>query len=203
MRNLIVFLCLILSVGTSISYGQDTLVLLNGDIRNGHITHYDSVSVTYDFQKRKKTNTRTLSSEIIFSIKKENSPVQIIYTQNGSFNHQLSVPDMEVYLFGIQDAKLQYKAPWAFWGGVAFNAGVGYLLYDNFWAAAGPLMYSVGIGISKIKMHPSAHRSVQITSNPFYQEGYLKIARSKKVYNALSGSLFGLIIGMSAGYATN
>ena len=192
-----------MSIGASTSYGQDTLILLNGDIRVGRITHSDSVSVTYTYQKRKKTKTRTLSTELIFSTKKGNNPAQIIYEQNGGFNHQLSVSDMEVYLFGMHDAKSQYKAPWTFWGGVAFNAGVGYLLYDNFWAAAGPLTYTVGIGVSKIKTQPSAQRSVSVTSNPFYQEGYLKIARSKKVYNALTGSLLGLIIGMTTGYATN
>lgn len=203
MQKLVIFLCFIVAVGISNSYSQDTLILLNGDVRVGHITHSDSISVTFTYKKHKKSKVRTLSTELIFSIQKEHTPSQIIYVQNGSLNHQLSVPDMQVYLFGIQDANSQFKSPLVFWGGVVFNAGVGYLLYDNFWVAAGPLAYTVSIGTSKIKIQPSLHRSVSVTSNPYYQEGYLKIARSKKVYKALTGSLFGLIIGMTTGYATN
>ena len=187
----------------SIVHSQDTLVLLNGDIRAGKVTHFDSLSVTYTFLKKKKTKTRAFSTEIIYSIQQGKNPVQVIYEQGSDYAHLLSVVDMGNYLYGIQDAKEFYKSPWVFWGGVVFNAGVGYLLYENFASAAGPLIYTVGMGASKINNHPNVKRPFEITRTTYYQEGYLKVARSKKIYKALTGSLAGLLIGITIGHATN
>ena len=198
-----ILLIFLLITGVQFSFSQDTLVLLNGDVRVGKITHSDSLSVMYNYQKGKKSKTRTLSTEIIYSIKIGLNPVQIIYTQGSDYTHQLSVLEMGYYLYGIQDAKSFYRTPWTFWGGVVFNAGVGYLLYDNFLAATGPLAYTVGAGISKVKIKPAINRPVEIMRNSNYQEGYLKVARSKKVYDALTGSLAGLLIGITVGHATN
>ena len=182
---------------------QDTLVLLNGEIRTGKIINIDSSSVTYSFVKRKKVKTRTLSNELIYSISTSQFSDSIIYRQNGTYDHKMSVVEKKRYLLGMQDAKSQYKSPWSFVGGVVFNAGVGYLLYDNFWAAVGPIAYTAGAGITEVKIKPAASRPQEITSNPLYQEGYLKIAKSKKLYRSITGSLLGLLIGIGIGNATH
>lgn len=202
MRYFSLFFVFFLVVSLKSATAQDTLTLLNGDIRLANVLSSDSSSVTYTYLKRKKEKTRTLSNELIFSISYQTGSDTILY-QQGESNHELSESNMQLYLLGMHDAKTLYKAPWVFVGGIVFNAGVGYLLYDNFWAASGPILYTAGTSFTKVKITTHSNRATEIMSNPLYQQGFLKVAKSKKVYNALTGSLVGLVVGITIGHATN
>ena len=87
--------------------------------------------------------------------------------------------------------------------GVVIGVGLGYLLRDGFYVAGVPLVYTIGSGISKIDIKNINQRNSSILSHPAYQEGYIKVARSKKAFYALASSLVGTVIGISIGRSTD
>ena len=182
--------------------GQDTITLLSGKVINVEILETDSFAISYNYQKKNKTKKKTISSDLVFDITYQNGTIDTIYKTDPSIDQYLTIDEMQLFIWGEQDALKYYKATFTTIFGVAFGAGFGYLLHDGFYVAGVPLVYTVGAGVSKISIRNEEYRSSTVLSNPAYQEGYIKVARSKKAFNALASSTAGTLIGVLIGNAT-
>jgi hypothetical protein len=189
------FLGLALLFSTNI-WGQDTITLLNGKTVTAEVLNADSLSITYNFKKKRKTVKKTISSEIVFDILYADGHIDTIYYPNPDIDQYLSVENMHLFILGEQDASEYYKTTLTSVFGVVFGIGGGYILSNRIYVAAVPLIYTVGAGVSTIKMKGLGARSSSILSHPAYQEGYIKTARSKKAFAALGSSLVGTLVGI-------
>jgi len=182
---------------------QDTIFFLNGDVRPCEILHVDSISTTYSYPKKKKIKQREISTTLIYRIYYKDGMSDTLYSAKAEGLLYVTTKEKGLNLLGMYDAKRFYKNPLVTVGGVIFNFGMGFLFYDQMLVATGPLAYTAIFSVTPINFKGSENRENTIASNPHYQEGYLKIARNKRVFNALSGSLLGLIIGITVGNAAN
>lgn len=183
--------------------GQDTITLLSGKDIIAKVTQKDSIFIDYEITKKNKTKAKTIASELVFDIHFENGTIDTIYTQNPDLDHYLSPSDMHLFILGEQDAKADYHPKMTAVFGVVIGVGLGYLLRDGFYVAGVPLVYTIGSGISKIDIKNINQRNSSILGHPAYQEGYIKVARSKKAFYALASSLVGTVIGISIGRSTD
>ena len=179
---------------------QDQLTLLNGKVISAEIINMDSVFITYNYKKKNKVKQKSIPADLVFMIEHKEGNTDTIYYQNPEIDQYLSVKEMELFIMGEQDAYTYHKSTWTAVLGVAFGAGGGYLLYETIAVAAVPLIYTVGAGISRVSTKRVSGRSSEILSHPAYQEGYIKVARSKKAFTALASSLAGTLIGFGIAY---
>ena len=201
--KLISVIALIVSMFTfSQLKGQDTITLLSGKVIHVEILEADSFTITYNYIKKNKSRQKSIASELVFDITYQNGTIDTLYKRNPSIDQYLTVEEMQYFILGEQDALKYYKATLTTVVGVAFGAGFGYLLHEGFYVAGVPLVYTIGAGVSKINIKNEGYRSTTTLSHPAYQEGYIKVARSKKAFNALASSVVGTLIGVLAGNAS-
>ena len=196
---------IILFLGIWVSFpiiGQDTIFFLNGDIRLGKVTLSDSETFSYSYMRKSKVKERTISLSLVYSIHFENGEKQIFYTDSTTA-FQLSSEEMQHRLWGMHDANEHYRTTWITIGGIVSQAVIGFFLYDSFYSGIGPLAYTAGVSISNTQMPKESYREPKIMADIHYQEGYMEVAKSKKVYSALAGSIIGLTVGIIAGNAAN
>lgn len=203
MKQITIILIIAFSFANQSLIAQDTLTFLNGKAIYGLVMEVDSFMVTYQISKNKKTKTKSVSTELLFDIKYQDGKIDTLYSTNPHIGNYLTPLQMHHFILGEQDASEYYRSRLTAIIGVAFGVSFGYLLHDGFWVASVPLVYSVGAGITKVKIKNIANRDIAILRTAAYQEGYIKVARSKKAFSALVGSLVGTVIGIGVGYATD
>ncbi len=188
------------------SQSLDTLILVNGKTVNCTNAKTDSVFVTYQRQKKSgklKKETR-LDREMVFSIRRVSgeevlynpSPAQL---RSGDF----TVEQMRYFILGQQDARNNYKTHWWTVGGLVIGGGLGYAAYDQIYVAVIPFAYTLAAGFTPVEFNATPQRVNSELNIEAYQIGYLRAAKSKRVFRALESSLLGTAIGVGVGYATN
>ena len=195
----LVLLGFLLLASTQIT-AQDQITLLNGKVTTGEIINLDSIYITYNYQKKKKVIQKSIPADLVFMVQYEEGNTDTIYYKNPENDEYLSVQEMELFIMGEQDAYTYHKSTITAVFGVLFGAGGGYLLQESIAVAAVPLIYTVAAGVSKVSTKRVSGRSSEILSHPAYQEGYIKVARSKKAFTALGSSLVGTVIGFGLAY---
>lgn len=179
---------------------QDQITLLNGKVFSAELINADSLYITYNFKKKKKVKLKSIPAELVFMIQYEEGNTDTIYYKNPEIDQHLTVREMELFIMGEQDAYTYHKSTWTAIFGVAFGTAGGYFLNESIAVAAVPLVYTVAAGISRVSPKKVGGRSSEVLSHPAYQEGYIKVARSKKAFSALGSSLAGTIIGFAIAY---
>ena len=192
------FLLIILCCSV-VGSAQDTITFLSGKTLIGTVEETDDVSTQIFISKNGKSKLKIKETLTIFSIQYAEGGLDTIYNQN--FEQDLSLTRSEMYLFilGEQDARAHFKPYLNAVGGLIFGAGFGYLLHDGFYVAGVPLIYTVGSGLTNVKVTNTGNRSAETLINPAYQEGYIKIARARKSFYALASSAVGTFIGAYIG----
>jgi hypothetical protein len=194
------YFLLLFGLAPSISgFAQDTIIFLNGDIAYGKLIETNDISTTYTIQKGKKTKTKVKETINIFGIIDSGGTLDTLYTPIEEQDLTLSPNEMYLFILGEQDAKQYFHPKWTIAGGLVFGAGLGYLLHDGFYVASVPLVYTIGAGVSTVKVNNLGNRPTNVLIQPAYQEGFIKVARAKKSFYALGSSVVGTLIGALIG----
>lgn len=201
MRYIIILLSFFI-IGIS-GNAQDTITFLNGRVITGKVITTDSTYTVINFKKKRKVIEKAYANELIFCIQSDSGLADTIYTPDNEYDLYLSKKDMGLFILGEQDAKAYYKTPLTSILGVAVSGSLGYALHDGFWVAAVPLVYTIGAGLTPARIKAPDHRSLDVLQSSAYQEGYLKVARTKKGFNALLSSVIGTFAGALIGHANN
>jgi hypothetical protein len=78
------------------------------------------------------------------------------------------------------------------------------MIHDkNFVFIATPLIYTIGNLFFATRVRKNSVRNIQYIKNDDYLAGYDRVARGKRVNNALKYSLGGMVLGIVAGLVTN
>ncbi len=205
--TLISLFILLLQYAATYAVEPDTLLLMNGKEIQVNRTRVDGDLVAYEKIKKsgKIRKPSYMGLELIYAIKYSNGTDTILYSKNNPAyqDSQYSAEEMYYFIRGQQDARKYHKTGLIFTGGLAFGGVGGYFLHDQIMVAAVPFAYTVGIGITVPKMNEPQGEAVFLQRNEAYQMGFIKAAKSKRVFAALAGSLIGSIAGVTGGFLAN
>ena len=182
---------------------QDTITFLDGRILIGAVEESNDVSTKITLTKKGRAKIKTKETLSIYSIHYKEEGMDTLYTVNEAQDLTLSRKEMYLFILGEQDAHAYYKPYGTVIGGILFGGLFGYLLHDGFYVAGVPLLYTIGSGISTVKVKNMGNRSAEILMNSAYQEGFIKVARSRKAFYALGSSTAGTLIGAVIGNMEN
>lgn len=189
----------LLSSGRAQMTSSDTITLINGQVIVGEVLEINPDYIVYNYFKKKKTIKKGVSPLIVYSIDYADGQKEVVYEKNEEEDLYLTKEEMLYFIKGQQDAREYYRTRGIFIGGVAIGALAGYVLYDEIYVATIPFVYSVGAGLTNIEVRQNPSTTEDIRRTAAYQEGYLKVARSRKVFAALAGSVMGTAAGIFAG----
>ncbi len=193
------------AAGSKAQQAPDTILLLTGKYilgevkgeRDGFIEY-----IPYSEKPKKKTRSKGIAPLNVFAIYFANGNDSIVYQQDEANDLYLTREEMQLFIYGQQDAREHYKTIW--WGvaGGAIGLAGGYFFYNKFYVVAVPAAYIAVSALTRIKVSKGV-RSVDLSKEPAYQEGYLKVARNKKVVSATIGVVAGTAAGMGLGFIVN
>ncbi len=208
-----IFLLLILAGLVCEVDAQDKITLLNGKVLEGTILDTTSNMIKYEWKKKNnKVREDFIDKYRIYSITDANDIETIFYQQDSLIGNFFTEEEMKYFVLGSQDAINGYKAPLVTVGGIVL--GIGTVMYDTYDKPDGgsfgdglyngdasvlnlavPFVYTVGAGVPKIKIDLNKVSDPSYLSHETYILGYERTARSKKVMNALKGSIIGILSG--------
>lgn len=201
---------------------NDSILFLSGKVFKGTIGPVEngSLQITYD-KKNGKPKTDFVEPYRVFSFVKEGKET-VMYVQDEFKGDFLDVSQARAATYGSYDARFTFKPRLAFWS--SLTIGFASTIFDTYLTEkeandpgllepktpgffktdpsvfsflAPPIMLGVwAIPNTRVKYDKILHHSYH--GDPDYYRGYNRIARQKRMFAALKGS----VIGISAGLLT-
>lgn len=203
LSTILLLFSVFLTTKWSIAQSEKPLItLLNGETISVKIIREDSIAYYYEVPKKRKVKTKSLSKAVVYSIQYGDS-LAVIYEQDTLSGLYLTPEEMQYYIWGAQDAEANAKAGGYTIAGFLLSAGAGYYAYNSMAVIATPILVTSFSGLTGINMKKAEVREEALRENYYYQQGYKKRLRSKRVYNALRASIIGTVVGVAAGNLAN
>lgn len=177
---------------------QDTIVLLTGHILPCKVYQENENVITCEFIKKGREERLILDTYRVFSIKFGNGEEKVYYQQDTVNGNWFTVEEMRYFIYGEQDAMKGYKSHMTTVLGVIAGAGAGFLAMESLILLGAPLVYTAGNILPYIIINRKTVRDEKLLEQETYVQGYERVARSKKIQNALKSSAAGLAIGIGA-----
>lgn len=176
------------------SFAQNTLWLSNGKkIQIGDFNLENSELVLY---KNKKGKTKSVDRYDVFSIIESSNNEIIIYKKDSSYEDAFNLAEMKAFVEGQYDASLNFKSPLTTVGGIVVS-GAAAVVVNPIYVLLVSGAYTTTIGLTKpIKSDLTIPE--KYSGNKYYELGYNKAVKKKRVRNAIIGS----VIGLAAGFTT-
>ncbi len=180
---------------------KDRILFMNGREELSTILDTNSSNIQYLRPEIKKDREVSIDKYRIFSITYGSGQEVVFYQQDSINGNMLSVDEMRYFVYGERDALKGFKAPVAFWGGLATGLAGG---------AAAP---AIGLGILApvipgvfTAVNASGYVTVRkknvsdekYLTNDHFLAGYERTARSIRVQNSLLGGGLGVVLGVGA-----
>lgn len=182
---------------------QDSIQLLSGQTYPFKLDSISNNLIYGQLKKGKKWKPKLILKDEAFSISKDQGKEIMLYSKSVKDNREFSVDQMRYFLFGKQDATKHYKGNGVGITSFVLGAASGYLLHNKIGVAVIPVVIPITFGLFPINYRKVPPRSPDIRSNEFFQAGYTKKARGKKVFSSFKYSLIGAAAGIFAGFAIN
>lgn len=176
------------------SFAQNTLWLSNGKkIQIGDFNLENSELVLY---KNKKGKTKSVDRYDVFSIIESSNNEIIIYKKDSSYEDAFNLAEMKAFVEGQYDASLNFRSPLTTVGGIVVS-GAAAVVVNPIYVLLVSGAYTTTIGLTKpIKSDLTIPE--KYSGNKYYELGYNKAVKKKRVRNAIIGS----VIGLAAGFTT-
>lgn len=200
---------------------QDSIILLNGRVFRGPITAIDDGFLKYkETPKRGEVFTTEFETYRIFSYT-QGGLETILYKQDEQDNNYLSVDEARNATLGSYDARETFKPRFVFWS--SFVMGYGMSLFDTYLGQASidnekyigpftdpgffksrvtfvpiivPLVLSAAWSFPSFKVKEKQMIQMHLLDDESYYRGYHRVARQKRIFGALKGSLIGIGAGL-------
>lgn len=180
-----------------LSFAQDRINLMNGQVLQGRVLGQSSLEIRYQVPKGARLLDRTEPTENVFSVTDSLGREKVWYFMDSIFGNDLTVDQMRWFINGERDARKGYK-PWGpmiigFVAGaapvIALDMEVNSLLIPPLYAGimAWPRVHVTRGSISDLNME----------GDPHYAEGYSAAARPKRVVKSLLASALGVAVGLA------
>ncbi len=185
------------------SKGQDVIWLMNGRTMDGKVVTINESQVIYESKKKNKTIIKELETYRIFSISYGDGHTQILYTQDTIRGDYFSASEMHYFVMGEQDAYNYHRAPGATLIGFTLAATGGFFLAGDFLLLLVPFVSSGVHTIPGIKIRKKRVSNVEYLKEITYIQGYKRVAKNKRIQNAIKGSLIGVLAGVATFHILN
>jgi len=205
---------------------QDSIVMLNGKVYRGTFNSVENDLLFYTGKEKKQDDLLLeISTDRIFSYV-VNGTETVLYVQNELKGDYLTVDEVRFTTLGSYDARQTFKPRFVFWSSMAIGLGVSILdtyyskaSYDKFLAANSglpptnskvgffgtgptlmpifvPLVLSASWGLPTFKIKPDQILQKDLYGNEFYYRGFHRIAKQKRIFAAVKGSVIGIGLGI-------
>lgn len=220
MRSIFTFIILLCAL--NLQAQQDSIILLNGKSYLGKIIS-DTAGVVKYFEQN-SPDTIEITTDRIFSYTTEKGE-KVFYVPNEFLGDYLTVDEVRFATIGSYDARVAFKPRFVFYSSLVLGLGISILdtyytqaAYDRFVAqnlvpptnatvgffGARPTVVPIllpitlsacwGLPSFRIKDHQLLHRNMYGNEN--YYRGFHRIAKQKRIFAAIKGSLIGISAGM-------
>jgi hypothetical protein len=192
---LLIIYLIFLSLSTK---SQDTIILLTGHTIPCKVYQENENVITCEFIKKGREERLILDTYRVFAIKFGNGEEKVYYQQDSTKGNWFTLEEMRYFIYGEQDAMKGYKSPMTSILGVIAGAGAGFFAIESLILFGAPLVYTTGNIFPYIIIDRKTVRDEKLLEQETYVQGYERVARSKKIQNALKSSTVGLAIGIGA-----
>lgn len=168
---------------------QDEIWLLNGQKKEVSSLEFseDNLLIRYQNEKGK---IKLLSTKELFSATPEGDREYIFYKPTD----EMSIENMKEYMAGEVDASNNYKAKDEFFSALGFGI-VSPFMFQGY-SVLTSFAYSLTLGQTK-----PVSSSLDFKNNSsYYQNGYNRVVRKKRLINSLIGGGVGLLVGFTSVY---
>ncbi len=184
---------------------KDTVLLQNGRELVGEFMHDEVYDIQFKHITKKGVETIKIDKYRIFSLIDSTGKEKLYYKYDTTIGNYLPENRMRMFVFGERDAVYGFKTPFTSTLGLAVGGASGYFMMkdNNFVFMATPLLYTIGNLFFATRVRKNSVRHIQYIKNDDYLAGYDRVARGKRVNNALKYSLGGMVLGIVAGLVAN
>ncbi|MFT5823677.1 MAG: hypothetical protein ACI8ZM_004939 [Crocinitomix sp.] len=214
-------LMILVSIVSTAQGEQDSIILLNGRVFHGPVTSIENGILKYQEKTKKgETFTGEFATYRVFSYTQKGTET-ILYKQDEAADNYLSVDEARNATLGSYDARQTFKPRFVFWS--SFALGYGMSLYDTYllqstidhenyigsFTEGGlfksqptfvpmfiPLVLSASWSFPSFKLKEKQMIQTHLLNDESYYRGYHRVARQKRIFSALKGSLIGIGAGL-------
>ncbi len=200
---------------------QDSIILLNGRVFRGPVTSVENGFLKYkETTKKGDSFTGEFATYRVFSYTQQGTET-ILYKQDEAADNYLTVDEARNATLGSYDARQTFKPRFVFWS--SFVLGYGMSLYDTYllqgtidhpnylgdFDSPGffksrptfvpilvPLVVSAAWSFPSFKLREKQMIQTHLLNDESYYRGYHRVARQKRIFGALKGSLIGIGAGL-------
>ena len=167
---------------------------MNGTIITANIVDTLLNAITFKDPADTSKNVN-IEDDAIFMVRYAKGATKYYYTQD-TLKNWFTRDEMWFFMQGERDARIGYRSPVSFWGGVITGVSGG--ITGAIWAPALPFAFMGGTEISKIKIRHKTIANPYCLDHDSYILGYQREAFYKRRITVLKGGGLGLAIGFSA-----
>ncbi len=209
----------------NVSVGQDTINLMNGKTLVVKDLMFEDPKLSFSgiySQKKVKLKQGTIEFYRTFSVTDAKGVETVLYRQDSALGEYRSETEMRYFVYGEQHAHTHYKPMWA--AGIAGGVSLAISLFDTYnpkqvitvlgdTIPSGmlrsepsiihvlvPFVVTSLIGLPKVRLRLSEVKDRALVNDENFLTGYARIARQKKLFHALGGSLAGVATGLFTYY---
>jgi hypothetical protein len=180
------------------SFAQDEVILLSGKTIEGKLVNIQDDFITIETKKGNKTLVKNIETYRVFSILYGDGYTKILYTKDTLIGNDFTVEEMQYFVWGERDALRGYRTPVTTVAGFATGLAGGVFAGESFLVILVPFAYTGIQTLPKIRINKKTVSDLSYLNHEPYLMGYERIARSKKIQNALKGSIAGMLTGIAA-----
>ncbi|MDQ3190269.1 MAG: hypothetical protein M3Q58_01610 [Bacteroidota bacterium] len=183
--------------------GQDVIWLMNGRKQEGKVINISESVINYEISKNNKTYKKEIDTYRTFSILYGDGHTKILYAQDTLNGNNFSVSEMRYFILGEQDAYKYFNATGSILIGFSLAASGGFFLAESFLVLLVPFISTGLHTIPGIYIKKSKVSNPNYLKEETYVQGYKRVAKNKRIKNAIKGSLVGVLAGIATFHILN
>lgn len=202
-----VFVLIVISIRLT---AQDKLVLLNGRVLEGKVTHFSDGLITLNYKKKKNYSQELIEQYRVYSIIDSSGKENIVYIQDSIVGNVLNVADMGFFIAGEMDARKNFKPVVSNWIGFAY--GLGIVTYDTYdkdfgglFKAKSPTIlvfvptftYFLFASVPRITINVREVSHKPNLLQDAYIDGFARVGKIKRRMGGIKFSLGGTLLGLA------
>ncbi len=197
---------------------NDSVMLLNGKTFKGQFVKEKEDFLTFNLDTKKGNEEINIANYRIFSYT-ENELEKVMYKYDSLSDNFLTVNQSRNFTIGSYDARQTIKPRTIFYSCMA--ASYGYSLYDTYLTKSAadknevieglkpgffgrrpsivpialPLVFTVSFGLPNLKIKGKNILHKGLKDDAYYYHGFNSVAKQKRAFSALKGSVIGVALG--------
>ena len=193
MRTFLFFILLL----ASDAYGQDRILLMNGQTIQARVLGQSTLEVRYQVPKGARLIERSEPTESVFSVTDSLGEERVWYFMDTVFGNDYSVDQMRWLIKGEQDARSGYRPLWPMIGGFAVGAGAVIALDLEVMSLLLPPVYAGLMAMPRVHVTRGSITDPLMEGDPYYATGYAAVGRTKRVLRSLYATFAGVAVGLA------